>query len=107
MVYKEGDKLPPIFKAFINYDEFRKNKVPQEVVEKEVAKYMDVIVNQWDYKTVSYFLNVIATHMVNHEILIMKVDPIIIDRLLKRVKEKNYDSIEDWFKEQIRKELSQ
>jgi hypothetical protein len=92
-----------IFKVQFDEEVVGSKKIPPEVK----ARYLDAIKNEWGYPSITNFFNMIAEGVVAHNILIIKVDPIIIDKLLKRVREKNYDSIEDWFKEQIRKELSQ
>ena len=92
-----------VLKVSFDEDLVGSRKIPPEVK----AKYLDSIKNEWNYPSITNFVNTIAEGIVNHNMLIIKVDSSIIDKLLKRVKEKNYDGIEDWFKEQIRKELSQ
>ena len=90
-MYKE------IFKVFFapSTDEGTKNR------------YLDVIKNEWGYPSVSNFLNVIVNAMADEGIIILKVDKLVIKRLLEGVRKKNYSDIEDWFRSKIREELNE
>ena len=77
------------------------------LTEKTKNKYLHTIKNEWEYSSVSNFLNVITKCMVDGNIIILKIDKEIIDRLLKAVKKKNFSKIDEWFKSRIREELNE
>ena len=91
-----------IFKVQFDEDAIGGKKIPQEVKD----KYLNAVKNDWNYPSVTSFFNMIADGVVNHNLIILKIDAPIIDRLVNAIQGKNYPCIEDWFKEQIRKELS-
>jgi len=70
-------------------------------------EYLNAIKNEWKYPSVANFLNTIAGAMVDDAIIILKMDKPIIDRLTKKIKDKNYNNPEDWFKSKIREELNE
>lgn len=76
--------------------------VPEEIK----STYLKAIKGDWGYASVTSFLNTIAKGVVDGKILIIRLDRDIISKLLKRVKEKNYCTVEDWFKDRIRDELN-
>lgn len=91
-----------IFKVQFDEGPIGGNKITPETK----AKYLEAIKTDWGYPSITNFFNMIADGVVNHSIIIINADPEIIDRLIKRVRDKNYANIEDWFREQIRKELN-
>jgi len=70
-------------------------------------KYLNAIKNEWNYHSIAGFLNDISSRMVKGDIIILNIDKPIIDKLMKKIKDRNYTDVREWFKDKIRDELNE
>ena len=75
--------------------------------EKDKERYVSFFKTELGYHSVSGFLNELAALLIDKKAVILRFEtPLMKEKLESIVRERHYDGIEDWIKEQIRKELN-
>ena len=64
-------------------------------------------IQKWDFDKITKFVNTVVEGVVKGDIIILNVDKIIIDKLMKKIKDRNYTDVREWFKDKIRDELNE
>lgn len=67
--------------------------------------YLNLIKNEWEYPSVTNFLNTLVIGMKKGGTVIIDMEKLILEKLDTSIKKKNYNNIEDWFMEKIREEI--
>jgi len=74
---------------------------------KTKEEYLNTIKNEWNYPSITNFLNTLVDDMKNRNVIIIKMDKPIIDKFMKKINEKNYTDVRDWFKHKIISEINE